>query len=168
MGAWYRWLLILLVAGVVAGCGYRPLYGTGTDDRGVVAALSSVEIPVADSRLGQQIRNDLLSSMNFSSTGGPSRYSLKIEPKLSESNVIDRTLPNAGRRAVQLVAAYELVDQQSGNVVNSGKTFSQVSYDVVRQPFADAQAQENATVRAVHEVSGDIRTRLAAYFAGGH
>ena len=34
-----------------------------------------------------------------------------------------------------------------------------------RQPFADLQAETNATERAVHEVSADIRTRLAAYFA---
>jgi hypothetical protein len=50
-------------------------------------------------------------------------------------------------------------------VLHSGKTFSQVSYDVVREPFADMQAEANAMERAAHEVSMDIRSRLAAYFA---
>jgi LPS-assembly lipoprotein len=57
------------------------------------------------------------------------------------------------------------VERSSGNVVNDGKTFSQASFDVIRQPFADLQAETNATERAVREVSADIRTRLAAYFA---
>jgi hypothetical protein len=50
-------------------------------------------------------------------------------------------------------------------MIHSGKTFSQVSFDVVRQPFADTQAENNAMERAAHEVSGDIRMRIAAFFA---
>ena len=57
------------------------------------------------------------------------------------------------------------MDRSNGEVVTQGKTFSQASYDVIRQPFADLQAETNATERAVHEVSADIRTRIAAYFA---
>ena len=55
--------------------------------------------------------------------------------------------------------------RSSGTVVHTGKTFSNASFDIIRQPFADLQAETNATERAVHEVSSDIRTRLAAYFA---
>ena len=35
------------------------------------------------------------------------------------------------------------------------------------QPFADLQAMTNALERASHEVSNDIRTRIAAHFAAG-
>jgi hypothetical protein len=49
--------------------------------------------------------------------------------------------------------------------VNSGKTFSAVSYDIIREPVADLQAESNATSRAAKEVASDIHTRLAAYMA---
>ena len=69
------------------------------------------------------------------------------------------------RQAINLSVSFDLVDKSSGKTVHSGKTFSHASYDVIRQPFADMQAEINATERAAHEVSSDIRTRLAAYFA---
>ncbi len=69
---------------------------------------------------------------------------------MKESNVIDKPAPQVTRQAIVLAVSYELVDRSNGVVVSKGKTFSQASYDVIRQPFADLQAQTNATERAVH------------------
>jgi len=150
----------LLAAG---GCGYRPLYGTSSDDRGVVAALASVSIAEADTRLGQIVRNDLLSAMRPAGTAGEDRYVLVLRPEVKSASIIEEPLPSTTRRSVQVVVNFELTG--GGGLLYSGKTFSQVSYDVVREPFADMQAEANATERAAHEVSMDIRSRLAAYFA---
>ena len=95
-------ILVVAAALLLAGCGYRPLYGSSSETAGVAATLSSVSIPEAEDRVGQLIRNDLLSSMRAGE--GEQKYTL-------------------------------------------------------------LQAETNATERAVHEVSSDIRTRLAAYFA---
>lgn len=150
----------LLAAG---GCGYRPLYGISGGDRGVVAALASVSIAEADTRLGQIVRSDLLSTMRPAGAAGADRYVLLLRPEVTSASIIEKPLPNTTRRSVQVVVNFELTG--SGGLLLSGKTFSQVSYDVVREPFADMQAETNATERAAHEVSMDIRSRLAAYFA---
>ncbi len=63
--------------------------------------------------------------------------------------------------------AFALHEQGTGRIVYEGKTFSQASYDQVGQSFADLQAETDAVERAAHEVSLDIRTRLAAHFAAG-
>ena len=156
------WLACIAVL-AAAGCGYRPLYGTAGDDRGVVAALASVSIPEADTRLGQIVRSDLLSAMRPAGTGTQDRYILVLRPEVKTASIIDKPLPNITRRSVQVVVNFELTG--SDGVLHSGKTFSQVSYDLVREPFADMQAETNAMERAAHEVSMDIRSRLAAYFA---
>jgi len=155
--------LLLAAALVLAGCGYRPLYGTTSETAGVAATLSSVSIPEAEDRLGQLIRNDLISSMRAGT--GEEKYSLILKPVMKRSGQIEKPQPSATRQAITLSVSYELVERGSGTVVHQGKTFSQASFDVIRQPFADLQAETNATERAVHEVSADIRTRLAAYFA---
>lgn len=147
----------------LSGCGYRPLYGTAGDDRGVVASLASVSIAEADTRLGQILRNDLLSTMRPAGTAGEDRYVLVLRPEVKGASIIEKPLPNTTRRSVQVVVNFELTG--SDGVLLNGKSFSQVSYDVVREPFADMQAEANATERAAHEVSMDIRSRLAAYFA---
>lgn len=155
--------LLLAAALVLAGCGYRPLYGTSSETAGVAATLSSVSIPEADDRVGQLIRNDLMSSMRAGK--GEEKYTLLLKPVVKRNGVIEKPQPNVTRQSITLAVSYELVDRSNGDVVHTGKTFSQASFDVIRQPFADLQAETNATERAVHEVSADIRTRLAAYFA---
>jgi LPS-assembly lipoprotein len=147
----------------LTACGYRPLYGTTSDSRGVVEALATISIPQADTRLGQLIRNDLLSAMRPAGTAGKDRYSLALTPVQSRSTFIDRSLPNTTRSSVKVTVDFQL--NEGAQSVYSGKTFSQVSFDVVREPFADNQAEINATERAAHEISNDIKTRLAAYFA---
>jgi LPS-assembly lipoprotein len=156
-------ILLVAAAMLLAGCGYRPLYGSSSETAGVAATLSSISIPEAEDRVGQLIRNDLLSSMRAGK--GEDKYTLHLKPVVKKSGVIDKPQPSVTRDAITLAVSYELVERSSGSIVHSGKTFSQASYDVIRQPFADLQAETNATERAVHEVSADIRTRLAAYFA---
>lgn len=158
----FAWIACAAVL-AAGGCGYRPLYGTAGDDRGVVASLASVSIAEADTRLGQIVRNDLLSAMRPAGTTAPDSYVLVLRPEVKSASIIDKPLPNTTRRSVQVVVNFELTG--SAGILFSGKTFSQVSYDVVREPFADMQAEANATERAAHEVSMDIRSRLAAYFA---
>ena len=147
----------------LGGCSYRPLYGTTSEDRGVVGELASISIPEADSRLGQIVRNDLLSAMRPAGATAPDRYRLDLKLTKSRNNIIDRSQPNVTRNSVNVSVAFSLRD--GAKEIYSGQTFSQVSYDVVRQPFADMQAESNATERVAHELSADIRTRLAAYFA---
>ena len=154
-----------LAAGLLGGCGYHPLYGSSAETAGVAAIMSSVAIPEADTRVGQIVRNDLISGMKPGNGGAPERYTLALVPTLKSTDVIARPQPATTRQSVNLVVSYELTDRQSGSIVSKGKTFSQVSFDVIRQPFADKQAQDDATARAAHEVSSDIRTRLAAYFS---
>jgi LPS-assembly lipoprotein len=156
-------IFLLAAALALAGCGYRPLYGSSSESAGVAATLSSIAIPEAEDRVGQLIRNDLLSSMQAGK--GEQKYTLLLKPVVKRNGVIDKSEPSVTRDAIMLSVSYELVERANGNIVSQGKTFSQASFDVIRQPFADLQAETNATERAAHEVSADIRTRLAAYFA---
>jgi LPS-assembly lipoprotein len=156
-------ILLVSAALLLAGCGYRPLYGSSSETAGVAATLSSISIPEAEDRVGQLIRNDLLSSMRAGK--GEDKYTLLLKPVVKTSGVIDKPQPSVTRDAITLAVSYDLVERSTGSIVHSGKTFSQASGDVIRQPVADLQAETNATERAVHEVSADIRTRLAAYFA---
>ena len=149
----------------LTGCGYKPLYSTGNDGRGVVASLSSISIQETDTRAGQLVRNSLLSSIQPAGTAGDNRYKLVLNPELSQSTLVDRSIPGIKRMRLRLAVTYQLIETASGSEVNSGKTFSAVSYDVIREPVADLQAESNAANRAAREVAADIHTRLAAYMA---
>ena len=153
----------LAAALLLSGCGYRPLYGSSADSAGVSATLASVSIPAATDRVGQLIRNDLISSMRSGS--GEDRYSLQLSPAVRKTGIIEQKKSQQERQAINLSVSYDLIDRATGTSLHKGRTFSQASYDIVGQPFADQQAETNAVERAAHEVSADIRTRLAAYFS---
>ena len=155
--------LVLLLG--LSGCGYRPLYSSGSDGRGVVDSLSSIAIQEQDSRAGQLVRNSLLSSMRPAGAAQQDQFKLILKPELVQSSLVSQSLPGIKRRRLRLTVSYQLLEAGSGSVVNSGKTFSAVSYDIIREPVADLQAESNATDRAAQEVAADIRTRLAAYMA---
>ena len=155
--------LVVLLS--LAGCGYKPLYSSGSDGRGVVASLSSISIQETESRAGQLVRNSLLSSIRPAGTSQENLYKLVLSPQLTQSTLVEQTLPGLKRVRLRLTVSYQLIETGSDSEVNSGKTFSAVSYDVIREPVADLQAESNATSRAAKEVAADIHTRLAAYMA---
>jgi len=157
--------LMLIAVSLLSGCAMRPLYGTASADGSVPEALESVMIPEADNRLGQLIRNDLISYFRPAGSGEPDRYALVINSRSREENAVEEEDSHIARRTVRVNAAFILKDISSGKPVFQGKTFSVVSYDRTGQSFSDLQAFNNAIERAARVVSSDIRTRVAAYFA---
>ena len=127
--------------------------------------LSSISIQETESRAGQLVRNSLLSSIRPAGTAQENLYKLVLNPELTQSTLVEQTLPGIKRVRLRLTVSYQLIETGSGSEVNSGKTFSAVSYDIIREPVADLQAESNATSRAAREVAADIHTRLAAYMA---
>lgn len=160
-----RSIVFTALAAVLGGCGYRPLYGSGGVDGGVKSELAAVAVPEPQSRLGQLIRNDLLSTMRPPGQALADRYALLVVPAVTEEQAIVNESTDTLRKALRVNASYTLKEFGSGKVLSSGKTFSQVSYDETGQSFADNQAKVNATERAAKEVAQDIATRVAAYFS---
>lgn len=153
---------LVVIAGLM-GCGFRPLYSSGSDGRGVVDSLSSITIQEPESRAGQLVRNSLLSSMRPAGTAQQNLYKLVLNPQVTQSTLVDQSIPGIKRMRLRLTVSYQLIRLASAEELNTGKTFSTVSYDVIREPVADLQAESNATSRAAKEVAADIHTRLAAY-----
>ncbi|MFT3673910.1 LPS assembly lipoprotein LptE [Aestuariivirga sp.] len=148
---------------VLAGCGYRPLYGTvaGSNNGTVVQKLADISIEEQPTRAGQLVRNELISTMG----GGGSHYLLKLT--LNENNnavaSIKNTLVKRHRYTINI--GYQLIDSSTGKQVAGGRSFSNTDFDEIREPVADMQAFENARERAAREVAQDLRIRLSAFFA---
>ncbi len=156
-------ILLTVAALLLAGCGYRPLYGSSATNPGVAGTLAAISIPEPSDRPGQLVRNELISSMQ--SGKGEERYLLNLTTTVDDHGVIQKKQPAVTRQAIMITTSYELVDRANGTVLTKGSTFARVPFDVVRQPFADMQAETDATERAAKEIGADIRVRLAAYFA---
>lgn len=156
--------ILAILSLLLSGCGFEPLYGTTRTGSTTAVELSSITIDEQKTRLGQLIRNNLLSGM--SSAGKTTeRYRLTLAATSKIQTQIEVTDEQVRRASFKVNAVYSLVDPASGRVLHSGKTFSQVSYDRSTSDFSNVQAETSAMERAAEEIGTDIRTRLAAYFA---
>ena len=158
-------LTLLFCTLLLAGCSYKPLYGTGSDGKGVAAALSGIAVDEQKTRAGQLVRNNLISSFG---AGGGSSFILRLTPVEKNQQLSANSAVKLERFRYNLKVAFELIDAQSGQNLTSGSSFSNVSYDTVEQPIADLRAAENARERASREVAEDIRLRLAAFFSSAN
>ena len=169
---------ILAFAGLTAGC-FQPLYGDKTVDGGpaVVDRLSSVDVSPIDapkgtrlSRVGVELRNNLLFDLTGGGSTASSSYKLDIKLASTQTQVIVDI--NTARPDIQnygIDATYTLTDLRSGKKVIIGQTFSRVSYDIPgqQQRFAGDRGLRDAENRAAKSIADNIRSRLASYFVAG-
>jgi LPS-assembly lipoprotein len=122
--AWHR-LAGSVVASLLllnlAGCGFRPIYGSAANDLngdgghessqagGVKAALAQVKIGLIPDRSGQQLRNQLLDLMNAG--GEPSRpvYRLDITLTTEKTALATRSDASVSLSRLRTVLRYKLV-----------------------------------------------------------
>lgn len=161
---WSRSLAVVAVAALLAGCGFRPLYGTGGENQQVAAQLAQVRIEAIPDRTGQKLRNFLLDRIN--PQGQPARplYYLQVKINVARTDLGIERDETATRAILVLTADYRLLDRTKQNVLVKGSTQSTNSFNIVASDFATLSAETDATERATREVSDDIKTRLALFF----
>lgn len=160
---------IVVLAGLVGACGFRPLYGQ-LDQAGLAAEqhLALVDIGLIQDRIGQQLRNDLLNGINPS--GEPDRpiYHLSVSIAEAITNLGVKKSSVVTRGNLSVSATYSLTRLQGDGAVTStltnGIAKSISSYDIPQAQFAAQIARKDARARAIKEIADDIKTRLAVYF----
>ncbi len=165
-----RMMVALALGGLVAasGCTVRPLYSdagyAGGTAGSVGAALSTIAIKPATTRVGQEVRNHLIFLFN-GGKGQPANptYSLTVfASAASEATttiiVNDQNEPTSA--IMTATGTYTLTDS-SGKVVANGSRNYMSSYDVPRQEFAALRAARDAENRASRELAELIRMAIA-------
>lgn len=154
---------VLLVAGLTAGCGFRPLYKQ-TSNTNTVQEFSQISIAQPEDRPSQQLRNYLLD--NLTPYGQPDRPLYRLDYRLTESlgSVFVTRSEEITRSNVQISASVTLYDYQSGQPLMSLSANSQASYNVTQADYANLVSEKNARERALRDVAEQIRLRLGNYF----
>lgn len=151
--------LILLQA-----CGFRPLYGDGTPGSATPEFALINILPIPD-RIGQQLRNHLLTALNPKKRSVRSQYIMKTKVNESISSLAVKKSAFATRANLILTANFSLADSAGGKIFFSSSRSITVSFNILDSEFATLMAKKNARQRAVRELSEDIRTQIGVYFS---
>jgi LPS-assembly lipoprotein len=157
------------LATTLAGCGFRPLYGT--HDNGPTAAmdLSQVRVaPIAD-RTGQLLYNRLRDRLNPRGKPDEPVYVLEVTIVERNEDLLLEPSETPSRTMLELTANFQLRKIDSGATVLKGASRSNISYDILNldNQYGTITSERDVRDRATKQLSEDISTRLALYFSTG-
>jgi LPS-assembly lipoprotein len=158
--------LLGLIVLVLPGCGFRPLYGGGPGGvRQTELAAVAIRITPIDTQLGAELRNNLIDRLTPGGEPINPRYRLTIALREQKTGVGIQPDASISRWNYTLTASYRLTDIETGKPLHKGTTQSITAYNVADSQFATLSAAKDAERRAAIDVSNEIETALALYFA---
>lgn len=158
--------LALIMASLLAACGFEPMLGTHDSSVGSVAAdFAKVQVGTIENRSGQLLRNDLIEILT--PQGEPERpeYTLtvKLEEPIQNQNYAFQRDNSVTDVNYVVIANWSLLDKSGAVALASTSTASEL-YAMSNSQYASTVSAQNTRDQIVLEISQDIRNKLAQYF----
>ncbi|MEK9672114.1 MAG: LPS assembly lipoprotein LptE [Rhodospirillaceae bacterium] len=155
---------MLVALALLAGCGFRPLYGNLGREAGsesVAEAMARIEIAPIPDRIGQQVRNGLLDALVTRGTTEKPEFVLRVRLTEGTSDLAVQKTAFATRAILTVNADFQLVDISTGASIVSSNSHATASLNILKSEFATLMAEKNARQRAIKQVVDDIRLKIA-------
>jgi len=147
---------------LLAGCGYRPLYGErGADSASVVDELAQIRIEAIPDRIGQQMYNMLRERLNSRGKPTQPKYALKVRLTETRDTLFLEKDETATRANLTLKANFQLTRLADEKLVVEGLSRAVSSYDILASQFASVVSEQDARLRGVRAIVDDIKTRVS-------
>ena len=160
----FKFTAVMAALVVLQGCGFRPLYGDqSTGGSSNQLALIKVE-PIKD-RIGQLLWNHLRTAFNSKPRTQKARYFLKTRVNVSTKSIGVQKTAFATRANLTVTASFQLLNMATTQPIYSASRSITVSYNILDSEYATLAAEKDARIRAVRELSEDIRIQLGVYFS---
>lgn len=163
-------LVALVALSTLAACTVEPLRGArSTIGSGVVSDnLLATSVAEVNTRVAQQVRNELLFALHGGKSTVTPRYQVKLGVTATASALSIRSsslAPTSARVVVN--ASYTATEIATNRVVARGTRRTFAAYDRTTQSFANERAERDAENRAAKEIAQQIRLALGQQLSGG-
>jgi len=157
----FKTIICLLFVGLLAGCGFRPLYGE-TSQFDVIQEFSEIQVAPIKDRIGQQLKNEIELLLHSRGKAVKPRYRLSAELNESKSSLAVKKSAIATRANLRLVSRFRLRGVATGAAIDEWTNQITVSYNILDSEFATLMAEKDARKRAVQELAQEARVTLGA------
>jgi LPS-assembly lipoprotein len=150
-----RGLILGLVLLPLAGCGFTPMYGSGS-----TTGSGPIMVEEIDGRTGHYLRQELVRTVGRGVPGF--RGDGRLEVKLTENiNRLAFAPDQAASRSDYVVTANYTLFNAAGQPALTGQVYDTVSFNFADAAYADIAAQTAAQERVANLLANSIRERLA-------
>lgn len=158
-------IFALCISAPLSSCGLRPVYGgAGKSSGGVSASLPPITLSAPRSRPGQLYRIELENSMPRTLQDNAA-YRLSVSLEENRYPIGIEQSGRISRYNINYILTYQLLDTESGEVLDDGIIRKLSSYNIVPSDYASYVARRDAEKRAIAETAEETRKRLMLYFA---
>ena len=124
--------------------------------------MKTINVEPVDSRVAQQVRNELLFEMNGGTLVPGGQYTVTLDITVgSRSLAIEKDSLTPTSAQVSVNASYQLINIANGQPVAQGRKRAVASYDSTPQKFANERAKRDAQNRAAKVAARQIHLAIA-------
>ncbi len=145
----------VIVPLALMGCGFEPMYGTGTEAR---AGLGQVYVDVIPSEAGFVLRDWLIRQLGPSETP---THRLEVDLEIDTEGVALTTQNVTTRFDVTGIARFRLVPLDGGPTILSDSIAAVAGYSAPESETASAYASRVAEADAIDRVARQLAERIA-------
>lgn len=161
--------LLLISVGLMAACGFHPVYGVNKYTAvGAEEHLAQTYIDGIPNREGQYLRNALIE--RFYRDGRPvsPAYTLSVSPITESLRDLDITIDSDTTRGqLTLSITMQLIDKETNETLFQRSLRSIASYNIIDSEFANRVSEQNTRENALDDLARQIEQQLALYFKRG-
>lgn len=166
--SWSRRKLLIIItlagAGVLAACGFQPLYGNRSQANSAPTQFAQIDVTGIDGRAGHHLRNYLIDKLSARGDNYKKLYRLDISLSEQKDGLAIRQDESVTRFNYRVLGAIRLVRLRDQQPVFETSLRVTSAFNVVKSEFATLSAERDAQDRAARDLSDEIITRLAIYF----
>ena len=161
----------IIIAVLLGGCGFHPLYGGMNSD--MREKLSSIYVEPVPERIGYELRNTMIDLLDGPGTANGATYRLKLALSQTTQGIALQNDATITRYNGTLTVTYELSDM-AGHVVTKGTETGLSAYNVLptgpaialspQANYGTLAAQQDADKRAAQDIAQRIRFDLNIFF----
>ncbi|MFT8675054.1 MAG: LPS assembly lipoprotein LptE [Acetobacter sp.] len=157
-------VLALLVP--LAGCGFKPLYGTQDGQADITAEMAQIYVANINERSGQQLRLALQAELEQGAAEDPHKYTLVVQPSFGGEAVDIHSDNTSGRTRITGHAHWQLFTVDiNPRLLAQGDTSALDGYTgTYEQYFAQTLNAETAIGRLAHTLAHQVAQQVAIWF----
>ena len=166
---WPHGITFFVILFLLAGCGWRPLYGQGVSGHKIISLLSEIEIETSKNSAGESLHRELKSFFHHKKSA-EKKMRLIIKVNTQEQDVLVRSDDRATRRNLIATASYRLAhqkkdgDQKTKNKqIFSDQVHAIISYNRSASEFANTISRRDAQKRVLDQLARAIKQRIVAF-----
>jgi LPS-assembly lipoprotein len=157
-------LALAILAPLVAGCGFHPLYGR-SGQAVVEPQLAAVKIMPIPEHTGQLLEWRLETDFNPDGAAVAPRYALHVALGLRENYLATAINAVSTRGSISAAAEIALTTLDGKTVLYHARIQSIADFNIESDAYAAAIGKSGAEKRVIADIGQEIEARLAAYFA---